>query len=656
MSFSAIKTTMNLVLMILITLQIFVYGETFNLIDPKYIRIGRVSYREAQVACAGKGKQLCSFADYCPGGEGSEPRRGRGLGKDVWAPISDKYNDWVQISDNRLCKRHSKYGYLPAWGSSNGCCNNNEVLCCNDRVDLVYTRAGKVSYRKAQATCANIGKELCSYKAYCPDGEGSDPVRGRAVGKDVWAPISDEFNDWVQLSDNRVCKTHSSLGWLPSWGKSNGCCHNDEILCCTPPQENADSYYTRVGKVSYTKAKVSCINKGKKLCSYHDYCPGGEGSEPIRGRGVGKDVWAAISDKYNDWVQLSDSRVCKRHSSHGYLPPWGKSNGCCHNDEVLCCRSPADFKYTSVGKVSYQDARAACVNKGKELCSYEEYCPGGEGSEPIRGRGLGKDVWAAISNRYNDWVQISDHRVCRRHSSFGFLPNWGMTCTGCCHNEEVLCCTPQDRVERQYTSAGKVSYAKAKAACVTKGKVLCSYKDYCPNGEGSTPLRGRGVGRDVWAAISDQNNDWVQLSDIRVCKKHSWLGFLPSWGKTSKGCCNNNEVLCCLPPKSRSDLHYISVGKVSWSEAEEACENTGKELCSYKDYCPQGEGLKPIRGKGVGKDVWAAISDQYNDWVQLSDYRICKKHSSLGFLPTWGKSSSGCCQNNEVLCCTPRNI
>ena len=105
-----------------------------------------------------------------------------------------------------------------------------------------------------------------------------------------------------------------------------------------------------------------------------------------------------------------------------------------------------------------------------------------------------------------------------------------------------------------YSNIGKVSYDDAKAFCVNQGKTLCSYDNYCPDGELSQPLRGRGVGSDVWAAIGDLENDWVQISDARLCKRHSVLQGLPTW---KSGCCNNNEVLCC-------DVKTNIAGKISW--------------------------------------------------------------------------------------------
>ena len=99
-----------------------------------------------------------------------------------------------------------------------------------------------------------------------------------------------------------------------------------------------------------------------------------------------------------------------------------------------------------------------------------------------------------------------------------------------------------EQPDASYSNIGKVSYEDAKKFCVDQGKALCSFKTYCPDGVLSQPLRGKGLGTDVWAAISDLENDWVQISDSRICQRHSVLYGHPTW---ATGCCNNNEVLCC---------------------------------------------------------------------------------------------------------------
>ena len=58
---------------------------------------------------------------------------------DVWAPVLDYSNEWIQIgTDHPLCALHMEvYNQLPAWGEMNGCCNNNEILCCDEGIFFV---------------------------------------------------------------------------------------------------------------------------------------------------------------------------------------------------------------------------------------------------------------------------------------------------------------------------------------------------------------------------------------------------------------------------------------------------------------------------------------------------------------------------------------
>ena len=46
--------------------------------------------------------------------------------------------------------------------------------------------------------CDNQGMELCPYAIYCPDGGASSPIGG-TKGGDMWAPVSDRANQWVQV-------------------------------------------------------------------------------------------------------------------------------------------------------------------------------------------------------------------------------------------------------------------------------------------------------------------------------------------------------------------------------------------------------------------------------------------------------------------------
>ena len=98
---------------------------------------GTTSWQQASDLCVSKGQRLCGYNSYCPEGPLKNPDGGKRIG-DLWAPISDKQNEWVSIGDysesTRLCKKHTDVaGGVPAWGTTNDkvaarklakCCNN----------------------------------------------------------------------------------------------------------------------------------------------------------------------------------------------------------------------------------------------------------------------------------------------------------------------------------------------------------------------------------------------------------------------------------------------------------------------------------------------------------------------------------------------------
>jgi hypothetical protein len=54
------------------------------------------------------------------------------------------------------------------------------------------------------------------------------------------------------------------------------------------------------------------------------------------------------------------------------------------------------------------------------------------------------------------------------------------------------------------------TWGKAADYCNARGKEMCPYDVYCPDGGGSPPLGGTKSG-DRWAPMSDGANRWVQV-------------------------------------------------------------------------------------------------------------------------------------------------
>ena len=95
------------------------------------------SWTASQQVCTNQDKQLCTFDQICPNGEGSTPvDGGSSIAHDWSAMLRDDgvTNDWVHISasgsGHSNCKPHGKYHGLPAWGLTNGNAYNNRVYCC----------------------------------------------------------------------------------------------------------------------------------------------------------------------------------------------------------------------------------------------------------------------------------------------------------------------------------------------------------------------------------------------------------------------------------------------------------------------------------------------------------------------------------------------
>ncbi|MCX6104228.1 MAG: hypothetical protein NTY08_00125, partial [Proteobacteria bacterium] len=97
------------------------------------------TYAVAVATCTGRGKKLCTRAQYCPyGNAGWElPWGGSRGASDQWAPVSEPVNDWVQVGVSTwpTCQLHSEvagqiYG-LPGWGTSAASnAFRTSIMCC----------------------------------------------------------------------------------------------------------------------------------------------------------------------------------------------------------------------------------------------------------------------------------------------------------------------------------------------------------------------------------------------------------------------------------------------------------------------------------------------------------------------------------------------
>lgn len=93
--------------------------------------------------------------------------------------------------------------------------------------------AGGRSYSQSQQLCSSKSLVICPKWRICPSGPHNQPVGGSMHG-DVWIPIADTVNDWVQIGNagHVLCAGHSERGYgLPHWGLGHNP-YNQRIYCC----------------------------------------------------------------------------------------------------------------------------------------------------------------------------------------------------------------------------------------------------------------------------------------------------------------------------------------------------------------------------------------------------------------------------------------
>lgn len=405
------------------------------------------------------------------------------------------------------------------------------------------------TYLEALQFCGQLGEDrgICPYEAICPLGVDSEPLGGyREEPNGAWVPISDDENQWVQVSHKfgSACirYDHEHQEGNPRWGLTG---EDDEdltrhVACCLvqdnpkniitdedskteeKPIAGLDEKYMDEAKQfrpewhsrekgwtgqTYLEAVSYCQEKGGySLCPFEAICPLGEGTEPLGGyRSDVTGSWVAISDKANDWVQVSGavSNTCVRYTSeHSVVPKWGVTGE--KNEEitryVVCCLGDDIV----VGTTS---TTATTTSKATTTSTLPATSVMTLPTSPVsKGR---SDVYTEISDKYQP-------------KYFDRSTGW----QGQTHTQAVEFCSD------------------------FYGYFPCPYAAICPLGKGSEPLGGNknDPGGASWAPIIDGPNQWVQLGEDASCVEWSHIHpGPPPWGETGE---DNEEltrnIICCL--------------------------------------------------------------------------------------------------------------
>jgi len=144
-----------------------------------------------------------------------------------------------------------------------------------------------------------------------------------------------------------------------------------------------------------------------------------------------------------------------------------------HSDKIWIRAPPPPPTATIVTNgPSWTASQQVCTNQAKQLCTFDQICPNGEGSTPVDGGSSVAHDWSAMLRAdgvTNDWVHISGsgHTNCKPHGKYHGLPDWG-TQPSNIYNHRIYCCdqpstgsaatfTIQQKVNMRYMDAHESS-------------------------------------------------------------------------------------------------------------------------------------------------------------------------------------------------------
>lgn len=430
------------------------------------------TYLEAIEFCAdsnanGDHQTICPFEAICPLGKNSQPFEGyntEGIPGQAWVPISDKSNEWVNLSDENPCMRYTDlYQAAPDWGITG---NGNEaittkVFCCKGpvadaEISFMYQEAATKyhpvlydrendgymgqTYIEAVEYCEEKreGVSLCPYDAYCPMADLDMPLGGVVTDepKGSWAPISDNNNGWISIGPDNTCQIYEIVtGEQPEWGITGE--GNEDIarhvMCCeSTPLENGDTVVSKVTpsptpKPTPVEYTIVSAASNSPTSSPPTPQPTIEATPLPTPLPTPPPTPSLPTDKPVTASSGSSSTSTAYQNAEKYNPIWyDRSSG-----------------WTGQ---SYDEGFEFCSSKGPnhDICPFEVICPDGPLSMPYGGskNELGGS-WAPMNTPFNSWVQVGDNQVCVRYENMNTEdhPSWGLTGM---NNEvitrHILCC------------------------------------------------------------------------------------------------------------------------------------------------------------------------------------------------------------------------
>ena len=381
-----------------------------------------------------------------------------------------------------------------------------------------------------------------------------------------WALVYDAPNEWVQVGKDDSCELYSSVyGSPPQWGLTGE--DNEDItrniMCCHEPadqqnkNENAENTDPESTGFSTSKAELTtkeqevldllhplwfgrregylgttheearkfCKSIGDmQLCPSVAYCPNGgpdsgDGEPPLflRLDAFKGEQWAP-SDDSNSWVlvgELNDDHrtTCSTYEemNRGEQPEWGLDGTSTElKQRVLCC----------AGSHKVEE-----IQFGVDVENPADPAPKEQNNDAVAASDNGQ-VTTAVATKAPVNMELL---MMNKMKPLWLSPYEGWE--GGSHEDALNFCEG------------------------VRGKKLCPYAAYCPNGAGQ-PVMGKhkvdfSKEGEQWAPVFGKDNHWIMIGQkdgdsTTTCKSHIQLeGRAPAWGLTSENSDKKLHIACC---------------------------------------------------------------------------------------------------------------
>lgn len=502
----------------------------------------------------------------------------------------------------------------------------------------------------------------CPYEVYCP-GQAGRLIFGESMEDkgESWAPIMDDWNEWVQVGNGRrQCTTYSGIyKRRPAWGLTGD--DNQEntrhIMCCLE-QPLGDDLPVLGNEFKTPKIPTPPDVEMEHGEGVDDPIPPPPNQEVVHTTGS-----SFVSMHKTEMTPLDED------IRENYSPFWFDNNdgwkGTTYDDGKLFCESIPDGP----------------DGETFHLCPAKAYCPNGRDADkpliyemdPFDG-GV---QWAPISNSYNAWTMVGKVSEQQPSTCNTFLelyhsnPVWGLDGSETGLKKHILCCQ-SDSGEDGSIPKGEFLAAEKEAASQSQIQDIPTVQ-ITPTNVVANPQSSSEQGVLDEAAsqspIQGMPNNVKQSVAVAGAKEED--GSHTGAGNSSPHAGEHTpDDLLDAMKRSINPIWYNSGGGWTGGSHDDAlkfCETNDQQLCPYAAYCPYGPTFPVLEGHdqstvGERPDQWAPTINGNNKWILIGTIgnnpeTQCMDYVTLnGDEPSWGLDGSAMELKEHILCCKKSHV